>query len=195
MLHSVMWVCLCIPGHIYCSCNTVMTVLCIPLPELVSFAFFYNPYMSLFNSKNFFIYLFKRDILFEKAKSVEKAKEQWMCPGMQRHTHITPCSMVTNDYVCTFMTFLVSQSEFRLISSLWRGRVWRDVYRDEIVTMLHGVMWVCLCISGHIHCLCSTVMALLCIPVPELVSFAFSTIPICRFFNFSQKWDIKVCII
>ena len=21
--------------------------------------------------------------------------EQWMCPGIQRHTHITPCSMVT----------------------------------------------------------------------------------------------------
>ena len=21
--------------------------------------------------------------------------EQWMCPGMQRHTHITLCSMVT----------------------------------------------------------------------------------------------------
>ena len=21
--------------------------------------------------------------------------EQWMCPGMQRHTHITSCSMVT----------------------------------------------------------------------------------------------------
>ena len=28
---------------------------------------------------------------------------------------------------------------------------------------------------------CSTVMALLCIPVSKLVSFAFSTIPICPF--------------
>ena len=47
--------------------------------------------------------------------------------------------------------------------------------------MLHSVMWVCLCIPGHIHCSCSTVMALLCIPLSELVSFAFSTIPICPF--------------
>ena len=56
-----------------------------------------------------------------------------------------------------------------------------DGYRDQIVTMLHSVMWVCLCIPGHIHCSCSTVMALLCIPLSELVSFAFSTIPICPF--------------
>ena len=47
--------------------------------------------------------------------------------------------------------------------------------------MLHSVMWVSLCIPGHIHCSCSTVMALLCIPLSELVSFAFSTIPICPF--------------
>ena len=51
--------------------------------------------------------------------------------------------------------------------------------------MLHSVMWVCLCIPGHIHCSCSTVMALLCIPLSELVSFAFSTIPICPFLIFS----------
>ena len=57
----------------------------------------------------------------------------------------------------------------------------RQGYRDQIVTMLHSVMWVCLCIPGHIHCSCSTVMALLCIPLSELVSFAFSTIPICPF--------------
>ena len=38
-----------------------------------------------------------------------------------------------------------------------------------IVTMPHSVMWVYLCIPGHIHCPCSTVMALLCIPVSELV--------------------------
>ena len=50
-----------------------------------------------------------------------------------------------------------------------------------MVTMLHGVMWVCLCIPGHIQCSCSTVMPLLCIPLSELVSFAFSTIPICPF--------------
>ena len=47
--------------------------------------------------------------------------------------------------------------------------------------MLHSVMWVCLCIPGHIHCSCSTVIGLLCIPPSELVSFAFSTIPICPF--------------
>ena len=47
--------------------------------------------------------------------------------------------------------------------------------------MLHSVTWVCLCIPGHIHCSCSTVMGLLCIPLSELVSIAFSTIPICPF--------------
>ena len=40
---------------------------------------------------------------------------------------------------------------------------------------------MCLCIPGHIHCSCSTVMALLCIPLSKLVSFAFSTIPIYPF--------------
>ena len=33
--------------------NGTSTVLCISLSELVSCAFFYNPYMSLFNSQNF----------------------------------------------------------------------------------------------------------------------------------------------
>ena len=47
--------------------------------------------------------------------------------------------------------------------------------------MLHSVTWVCLCIPGHIHSSCSRVMGLLCIPLSELVSFAFSTIPICPF--------------
>ena len=53
--------------------------------------------------------------------------------------------------------------------------------------MLHGVisMWVCLCIPGYIHCSCSTVMALLCKPVSELVSFAFSIIPVRPSKNFS----------
>ena len=30
----------------------------------------------------------------------------------------------------------------------------RNGYRDQIVIMLHSVMWVCLCIAKHIHCLC-----------------------------------------
>ena len=52
---------------------------------------------------------FKRDIIIgivEKAKetssdsgmhnrAITVLHEQWMCPGMQRHTHITLCSMVT----------------------------------------------------------------------------------------------------
>ena len=65
--------------------------------------------------------------------------------------------------------------------------MWSDGYRDQIVTMLHSVMWVCLCIPGHIHCSCSTVMALLCLPLSELVSFACSTIPILiqRIFSFT----------
>ena len=72
-------------------------------------------------------------------------------------------------------------------------RVWRDGYKDQIVTMLHSVTWVCLCIPGHIHSSCSTVMAGLCIPVTELVSLAFSTISICPFFIYlcisNVSWD------
>ena len=43
---------------------------------------------------------------------------------------------------------------------------------------------MCLCFPRHIHSSCSTVMALLCIPVSELVSCTFSTIPICSSKNF-----------
>ena len=39
-------------------------------------------------------------------------------------------------------------------------------------------VYVCLCFPRHNHCSCSTVMALLCIPVSELISCTFSTIPI-----------------
>ena len=28
-------------------------------------------------------------------RAITVLHEQWMCPGMQRHTQITPCSMVT----------------------------------------------------------------------------------------------------
>ena len=58
----------------------------------------------------------------------------------------------------------------------------RDRYRDQIVTRLHHVMWVCFCFPRHIHGSCSTVMALLYLPVSELVSCTFSTIPTCPFF-------------
>ena len=61
--------------------------------------------------------------------------------------------------------------------------MYSDRYRDHFVTRLHSVMWVCLCSPRHIHCSCSTVMALSCIPLSELVSFAFSTIPICFLFT------------
>ena len=51
---------------------------------------------------------------------------------------------------------------------------------------------MCLCIPRHIHCSCSTVMALLCIPLSELVSFALSTIPIpgMSLLNFSTELAI-----
>ena len=29
------------------------------------------------------------------SRAITVLHEQWMCPGMQRHTHITPCSMAT----------------------------------------------------------------------------------------------------
>ena len=54
------------------------------------------------------------------------------------------------------------------------------------------MMWVCLCFPRHIHSSWSTVMALLCIPIPRLVYCTFSTIPICpflvqRIFSFTCK--------
>ena len=49
---------------------------------------------------------------------------------------------------------------------------------EYIVTGIIPVLCGCVCIPKHIHCLCRTAMALLCIPVSELISFALSTIPI-----------------
>ena len=58
---------------------------------------------------------------------------------------------------------------------------------------------MCLCFPRHIHSSCSTVMALLCIPVSELVSCTFSTIPICpfliqRIFSFTCLHTFFTCI-
>ena len=58
---------------------------------------------------------------------------------------------------------------------------------------------MCLCFPRHIHSSCSTVMALLCIPVSELVSCTFSTIPICpfliqRIFSFTCLHSFFTCI-
>ena len=55
-----------------------------------------------------------------------------------------------------------------------RGKVGTD-----IGIKLLPVMWVFLCIPRHIHCLHSVMH----ISLSELVSCAFSTIPICPFFN------------
>ena len=69
-------------------------------------------------------------------------------------------------------------------------------YRDQIVTMLHSVMWVCLCIPGHIHYSYSTIMALLCIPLSEHVSFAFSICPILiqRIFSFTCHGSLSLIV-
>ena len=40
----------------------------------------------------------------------------------------------------------------------------------------------------HIHCSCSTVMALLCTPVSELVSCTFATIPFLMIFSFTCNY-------
>ena len=61
----------------------------------------------------------------------------------------------------------------KLVASLWRGRVDRDGYRDQIVTRLHSVMWVCLCFPRHIHSSWSTVMALLRTQYPGLFPVLF----------------------
>ena len=85
--------------------------------------------------------------------------------------------------LCTFILYTVTSLalDSKPVASLWRGRVDRDGYKDQIVTRLHSVMWVCLCFPRHIHSSWSTLMARLCIPVPRLVSCTFSTIPICPF--------------
>ena len=59
-LLPVMWVFLCIPRYIHCSWSTVMAQAHSVMHTSIRacfLCFFYNPYMSLFNSKNFFIYL------------------------------------------------------------------------------------------------------------------------------------------
>ena len=55
---------------------------------------------------------------------------------------------------------------------------------------------MCLCFPRHIHSSCSTVMALLCIPVSELVSCTCSTIPICPFLihSFTCLHSFFTCI-
>ena len=54
-IHSVIWVCLCIPRDIHSSCSTVMALLCIlyQYPSLFPLPFV----QSLLNSKIFFIVL------------------------------------------------------------------------------------------------------------------------------------------
>ena len=50
MLRSVMWVCLCIPAHIHCSCMQHSNGSVMHTSIRACFlCFFYNPYMSLFN--------------------------------------------------------------------------------------------------------------------------------------------------
>ena len=49
-----------------------------------------------------------------------------------------------------------------------------DGYSDQIVTMLHGAIWVlCLCIPIHVHCSCGSLMTLLCILVLSLFPLLF----------------------
>ena len=58
MLHSVMWVCLCIPGHIHRSCSTAMAVMHTTI-QACFLCFVYNPYMSFVKFKEFFHLLVK----------------------------------------------------------------------------------------------------------------------------------------
>ena len=73
-----------------------------------------SPYTSLLQSSSseLYVYKYKNEGIAEKAKetssdtcmhnraiTVLHVHEQWMCPGMQRHTHITLCSMVTINFV------------------------------------------------------------------------------------------------
>ena len=36
-------------------------------------------------------------------RAITVVHEQWMCPGMQRHTHITLCSLVVKINLITFV--------------------------------------------------------------------------------------------
>ena len=115
-------------------------------------------------------------------RAITVLHEQWMCPGMRRHTHITLCSMVYNNLIpISVPPYSPSPQASNQLNTDYPSKKSHYIFwngTDIGITMLHSVMWVCLCIPGYIHCSCSTVMALLCIPVSELVSFAFSAIPI-----------------
>ena len=61
--------------------------------------------------------------------------EQWMCRGMQRHTHITdnnliPISVSIN--VCWYNIGVFSSGAQLITSIAYRERVGRDGYRDQI---------------------------------------------------------------
>ena len=49
------------------------------------------------------------------------------------------------------MTSLALNSLIKPVASLWKGRVERDGYRDQIVTRLHSVMWVCMSLLSKTH--------------------------------------------
>ena len=102
--------------------------------------------------------------------------EQWM----QRHTPITLCSLVTiwSLYLSPF-TSSTRQELMKLLTTYFTNKncntcihckqlyiTQKIGYRDQIVTRLHNVMGVCLCISKVLS-------------VSELVYCAFFTIPIC----------------
>ena len=80
--------------------------------------------------------------------------------------------MYSYDFSC------LGQSEFSWFLACGEGEYGVTDIGNKFVTMLHGVMWGCLSIPGHIHCSCSTAIG---IPVSEFVSFALSTIPTCPF--------------
>ena len=130
--------------------------------------------------------------------------EQWMCLGIQRNTHITgnnliPISVPIHFVDGSYMHIRVSSVQefsYLLLPIAYEGEG-RDGYRDQIITCDVGVS-----LNSKTHPLfmkySNGTSTVLCISLSELVSCAFSTIPICPFLIFhslviiemSNKMDI-----
>ena len=115
--------------------------------------------------------------------------EQWMCLGMQGNTHIMGNNLIPISVPIHFVDgsymYIINYRclQFRSLVNcyylyLMRGRV--DEYRDQIVTHDVGVS-----LHSKTHPLfmkySNGTSTVLCISLSELVSCAFSTIPICPF--------------
>ena len=72
---------------------------------------------------------------------------------------ITSLPSLCNVHLYRVMGYRGMYLQFKSLADYYYIRIHRDGYRDQIVTRLHSVMWVCLCIPRRIHCSCCTAIA------------------------------------